>query len=119
MKKIFSWYFVPIIVAIVGLIVCHVYFEMELIDHMAELIGKVQMSHTVASIWQTGKSMLLIAGIVMAAGISSNALAVVLSSKIAQRLRANIFYKVNHFSQEEVNKFSVAVSNFLPFASLK
>ncbi len=103
----FSWYHYIVIVGIVALIVAQVYLEMELIELMAELIGKVQYSQPLASIWSTGRKMLLVAALIMSCIIVSSGAAAILSSKFAQRLRANIFRKVNSFSQEEINKFSI------------
>lgn len=108
MLKNFKWYDYILIVLVVGLIVTRVYFEMELIDYMAQLIGKVQMRHTVASIWETGKSMLMVSALSLLCVIASNILSSLVATKFAARLRGNIFRKVNSFSQEEINKFSTA-----------
>ena len=108
MLKNLKWYDYIFIVLIVGLIVTRVYFEMELIDYMAELIGKVQMGHTVASIWETGKGMLAVSALSIVCAIASNTLSSIVAAKFAARLRGNIFRKVNSFSQEEINKFSTA-----------
>ena len=106
--KNFKWYDIFFVIAILGLIVTQVHFEMELIDCMAELIGKVQYGKTVAEIWTTGKEMLIIAAIIMICIISSSCMSTMLAAKYAQRLRGKIFSKVNSFSQEEINKFSIA-----------
>lgn len=104
----FKWYEYLLILLNVAIVVTQVYFEMELIDKMAELIGKVQAVETVASIWRSGRIMLLYAGIIMVASIASAGLVTYISSKFAERLRADVFRTVNGFSQEEVNKFSTA-----------
>ncbi len=106
--KNFKWYDYLVILLTIGFIVTQVYFEMELIDLMAALIGKVQLSATVASIWETGREMLLTALIIMTACVAGNMSASILSAKFAERLRGQIFAKVNSFSQEEINKFSTA-----------
>lgn len=111
MRKIFrnfKWYEYLLILLNVGIVVTQVYFEMELIDKMAELIGKVQAVETVASIWRSGRMMLLYAGIIMVASFASAGLVTYISSRFAERLRADIFRTVNGFSQEEINKFSTA-----------
>ena len=111
MGKIFrnlKWYEYLLILLNVAIVVTQVYFEMELIDKMAELIGKVQAVETVASIWRSGRMMLLYAGIIMVASIASAGLVTYISSKFAERLRADVFRTVNGFSQEEINKFSTA-----------
>ena len=104
----FKWYEYLLILLNVAIVVTQVYFEMELIDKMAELIGKVQAVETVASIWRSGRMMLLYAGIIMVASIASAGLVTYISSKFAERLRADVFRTVNGFSQEEINKFSTA-----------
>ena len=106
--KNFRWYDIFLVILILGLIINQVYFEMELIDCMAELIGKVKDGKSVADIWQTGKEMLLTAAIIMVSIISSSCISTMLAAKYAQRLRGKIFNKVNSFSQEEINKFSIA-----------
>ena len=104
----FKWYEYLLILLNVAIVVTQVYFEMELIDKMAELIGKVQAVETVASIWRSGRMMLLYAGIIMVGSIASAGLVTYISSKFAERLRADVFRTVNGFSQEEINKFSTA-----------
>ena len=108
MFKNLKWYDYILIVLIVGLIVTRVYFEMELIDYMAEIIGKVQSRHTVESIWQTGKNMLAVSALSILCAIASNSISAVVATKFAACLRGQIFKKVNSFSQEEINKFSTA-----------
>lgn len=103
-----KWYEYFVILLIIGIVVTQVYFEMELIDKMAELIGKVQTVQPVSSIWESGRMMLLYAAVIMVASIVSAGMVMYLSSKFAQRLRADIFKTVNGFSQEEINKFSTA-----------
>ena len=104
----FKWYEYLLILLNVAIVVTQVYFEMELIDKMAELIGKVQAVETVASIWRSGRMMLLYAGIIMVGSIASAGLVTYISSKFSERLRADVFRTVNGFSQEEINKFSTA-----------
>lgn len=106
--KNFKWYEYIIILFIIAFVVTQVYFEMELIKLMAEIIGKVQMSSSVSTIWDTGWRMLVVAGIIMVACIISSVAAAILSAKFAERLRGSIFAKVNSMSQEEINKFSTA-----------
>ena len=106
--KNFKWYEYIVIVFIIAFVVTQVYFEMELIKLMAEIIGKVQMSSSVSAIWDTGWRMLVVAGIIMVACIISSVAAAILSAKFAERLRGSIFAKVNSMSQEEINKFSTA-----------
>ncbi len=104
----FKWYYWLFVVLIVGLIVTQVFFEMELIDLMAELISKVQNGKSVADIWKTGRKMLLVSALIMTVIITSSGCSTTLAAKYAQNLRSSIFRKVNSFSQEEINKFSTA-----------
>ncbi len=106
--KTFKWYDFIFIFLIIGLIVNQVYFEMELIKLMSELIGKVQYAQSIAAIWETGKKMLLTTAIIMCSVITSSCMSTMLAAKFAERLRSKIFGKVNDFSQEEINKFSIA-----------
>lgn len=106
--KNFKWYEYIVILFIIAFVVTQVYFEMELIKLMAEIIGKVQASSSVSAIWDTGWRMLVVAGIIMVACIISSVAAAILSAKFAERLRSSIFAKVNSMSQEEINKFSTA-----------
>ena len=103
----FKWYFFPVIILIVALIVNQVYFEMEMIDIMGELIFKVQSGMSIAQIWETGRVMLLYAAIIMVSIIAGSFCSTMIAAKYAQNLRGSIFRKVNNFSQEEINKFSI------------
>ncbi len=108
MLKNFKWYDYILMVLICGIIVLRVWFEMELIEYMAELISKVQHSETISSIWQTGKYMLLTSFLSLVCTIVSSTMSAIVSAKFAERLRTTMFNKVNNFSQEQVNKFSIA-----------
>lgn len=111
MGKIFrnlKWYEYFIILISIAFTVTQVYFEMELIEKMAELIDKVQVVAPVASIWASGKWMLIYTAVIMACAIASQALVTYIASVFAMRLRADIFKTVNGFSQEEINRFSTA-----------
>lgn len=109
MRKIlrnFKWYDYFLILVIFGLIVLQVYFEMELIKLMEELLSKVQRLLPISDVWQTGSRMLLTClGILGSCAISS-CISAILAAKFAQRLRSQIFRTVNGFSQEEINRFS-------------
>lgn len=111
MFKIFrnlKWYEYFLILISTAVTVTQVYFEMELIKKMAELIGKVQLVAPVASIWASGKWMLIYAAVIMACAIVASFIVSWVSSMFARRLRGDIFRTVNGFSQEEINKFSTA-----------
>lgn len=105
--KNFKWYDFLIVVLIVGLIVNQVYFEMEMIDIMGELILKVQTGLPIAQIWETGRVMLLYAAIIMVSIIAGSFCSTMVAARYAKNLRSSIFKKVNKFSQEEINRFSI------------
>lgn len=107
-KRNLLWYDYILIVVILALIVFKVWLEMELIDYMSELIGKIKMSASVKEIWKSGRSMLIVCAGSLLSTIASNILSAMVSANYARRLRSNIFAKVNSFSQEEINKFSTA-----------
>lgn len=106
--KNIKWYEYLLILVVIAFIVTQVYFEMELIELMSEIIGKVQSNCTVADIWDTGWRMLVVSGIIMISCVINSVLAAAIAAKFAQRLRGSIFAKVNSMSQEEINKFSTA-----------
>ena len=107
-KNNLKWYDYILMLVVVGFIVLQVYFEMELIEYMAELAFKVRVGSSVSSIWDTGKIMLINATLIMVTIIISSSISAMISTKFGASLRANIFKKVNSFSQEEINKFSTA-----------
>lgn len=106
--KNIKWYEYLLILVVIAFIVTQVYFEMELIELMSEIIGKVQSNCAVADIWDTGWRMLVVSGMIMISCIINSVLATAIAAKFAQRLRGSIFAKVNSMSQEEINKFSTA-----------
>ena len=111
MFKIFrnlKWYEYFLVLIGIGFTVTQVYFEMELIKKMAELIGKVQYVSPVASLWDTGKWMLIYSAIITACAALASFFVTYVSSMFARRLRGSLFKTVNGFSQEEINKFSTA-----------
>lgn len=111
MFKIFrnlKWYEYILILVSIGFTVTQVYFEMELIKKMNPLIEKVRAVAPVASIWETGKWMLIYSAIIFACAVAGQVLVTCITSMFSRRLRADIFKTVNGFSQEEINKFSTA-----------
>ena len=111
--KHLKWYDYILALVIVGVTVCQVWLNMELIDKMGEIIGLIQTKSpqgtlTAADLWNVGYKMILIA-----AGICGCAVVIVfVASRVAARfsrtLRSRVFEKVNSFSMEEMNKFSTA-----------
>ena len=106
--KNLKWYEYLLTLIGIGFTVTQVYFEMELIKKMAALIGKVQYVFPVASLWDTGKWMIIYSAIIMACAVFASFFVTYVSSMFARRMRGDLFKTVNGFSQEEINKFSTA-----------
>lgn len=110
--RFFKWYTWVLCALVVGIIVFQVNLEMELIAKMGDIIALIQKTatETVTSsmFWGIGIRMILIALGICASVVLVNFLASTVSSNFAKTLRTNVFKKVNSFSMEEMNKFSVA-----------
>ncbi len=106
--KNIKWYEWFILLFSIAATVTQVYFEMELIEKMAELIQKVRTVQAVAAIWQPGKWMLIYSAIILSCACLAQIMTNIVSANFAKRMRGDIFRTVNGFSQEEVNKFSTA-----------
>lgn len=110
--RFFKWYTWVLCALVVGIIVFQVNLEMELIAKMGDIIALIQktVTETVTSsmFWDIGIKMILIALGICASVVLVNFLASTVSSNFAKTLRTNVFKKVNSFSMEEMNKFSVA-----------
>lgn len=110
--RFFKWYTWVLCALVVGIIVFQVNLEMELIAKMGDIIALIQKTatDTVTSsmFWEIGIKMILIALGICASVVLVNFLASTVSSNFAKTLRTNVFKKVNSFSMEEMNKFSVA-----------
>ena len=110
--RFFKWYTWVLCALVVGIIVFQVNLEMELIAKMGDIISLIQKTatETVTSsmFWDVGIKMILIALGICASVMLVNFLASTISSNFAKTLRTNVFKKVNSFSMEEMNKFSVA-----------
>lgn len=110
--RFFKWYTWVLCALVVGIIVFQVNLEMELIAKMGDIIALIQKTatETVTSsmFWDIGIKMILIALGICASVVLVNFLASTVSSNFAKTLRTNVFKKVNSFSMEEMNKFSVA-----------
>ena len=110
--RFFKWYTWVLCALVVGIIVFQVNLEMELIAKMGDIIALIQKTatETVTSsmFWDIGIRMILIELGICASVVLVNFLASTVSSNFAKTLRTNVFKKVNSFSMEEMNKFSVA-----------
>ncbi len=113
--RFFKWYTWVLCALVVGIIVFQVNLEMELIAKMGDIISLISLIRNTATatvtssmFWDIGIKMILIALGICASVVLVNLLASTISSNFAQTLRTNVFKKVNSFSMEEMNKFSVA-----------
>jgi ATP-binding cassette subfamily B protein len=94
----------------IGLIILGTYLDLEMPQYLAEMITEVQKGAEAnqAEIWRQGSIMITFAlGSAMTV-ILCNYIFAVLSAKLSNRLREQIFDKVNSFGESEVKKFSVA-----------
>ena len=113
--RFFKWYTWVLCALVVGIIVFQVNLEMELIAKMGDIISLISIIENTATatvtssmVWDIGIKMILIALGICASVVLVNFLASTISSNFAKTLRTNVFKKVNSFSMEEMNKFSVA-----------
>ena len=111
--RFFKWYTWILCAIVIGTIVFQVELEMRLIKKMGEIVSLIQTSVATGSLtsdalWDVGIDMILIALGICVSVVFVNFLASMISSNFSKTLRSNIFKKVNSFSMEEMNKFSVA-----------
>lgn len=125
MSKLFKNFkpYLPLVLIILVLTIGQVMGNLELPNQMSDIvdIGIVQKGITNSAtqgagtnatqmhyILSKGLLMLLIAAISVALSVSAGYLASRISAGIARDLRGKVFKRVESFSQEDVNKFSVA-----------
>ena len=102
----FDWIF---LVILVGFVVAQVYFDVTIPGYTAEIVNEMTSAGATAqSILSIGLIMLLYALGSMTCTIVVYYIASHVGSKLSQRLRRNVFEKVQSFSMEETNKFSTA-----------
>lgn len=110
MKKILSYYkpFIPALLILVAILFGRAMSELALPQYMADIINNGIVKNDLSYIKSTGVIMLFIA---LAAGVFSVAstyFAAFIAAKTSQRIRRDLFYKVSHFSSNEMNKFGSA-----------
>lgn len=99
---------------IIGLTIGQVWCEMELIKKMGQTVGIIQAYYdglaplTSSMLWDIGWKMILLSLGIFACVAVINFLASYVSAHFSKRLRSKTFKKVNSFSMEEMNGFSVA-----------
>ena len=107
--RFFKWWTWILCLLVVGVIVFQVDLEMKLIKKMGEIISLIQSGlATKSGLWDVGTNMILISLGICVSVVVVNFLASTVASYFSRTLRSNVFRKVNSFSMEEMNKFSVA-----------
>ncbi len=90
-------------------IVTQVWLDLKLPDYMKEITTLVQTSGSeMSAIWSTGGYMVLCALGSFAAAIFVGYFASRIGASYSQRLRSLLFNKVESFSMEELNRFSIS-----------
>ena len=90
-------------------IVLQVYLELKMPEYMYEITTLVQTPGSVMQdIWETGGFMLLCALGSLVGAVAVGFLASRIATSFAQRLRSKLFNKVESFSVEEINRFSIS-----------
>ena len=88
-------------------IVAQVWLDLKLPDYMSEITRLTQTpGSAMADIWLAGGKMLLCALGSVASAIIVGYLAARIAASFSQRLRSQLFSKVDSFSMEEINRFS-------------
>ncbi len=110
MKKIFGYlrfYWWQVIV-ILSLVYIQTMADLTLPDYMSKIIDTGILKKDINFVYSTGGKMLLIALGVMASAIVVSLLSAQLGSSLANRVRKDLFSKVENFSLVEFDRFSPA-----------
>jgi len=92
-----------------ALIVAQVWLDLRLPDYMSEITRLSQMPGSeMREIWEVGGYMLLCAFGSLLLAILTGFFAARIAASFSQRLRGQLFHKVEAFSMEEINRFSIA-----------
>ncbi|MGI6192593.1 MAG: ABC transporter ATP-binding protein [Christensenellales bacterium] len=90
-------------------IVAQVWLDLEIPGHMSEITKLVQTPGSeMAEIWSVGGIMLLCALGSLAASVVVGFISARIAAGFSQRLRSDLFNKVDSFSMEEISRFSTA-----------
>ncbi len=88
-------------------IVSQVWLDLKLPDYMSEITRLTQTpGSAMADIWLAGGKMLLCALGSVASAVIVGYLASLIAASFSQRIRSQLFSKVDSFSMEEINRFS-------------
>lgn len=98
-----------LIAASLVFIVAQVWLELEIPGHMSEITRLTQTPGSeMAKIWESGGIMLLCALGSFFAAVGVGFIAARIAAGYSQRLRSQLFSKVDSFSMEEISRFSTA-----------
>jgi ATP-binding cassette subfamily B protein len=110
MKKVFSylkfyWWQIPLIF---GLVFSQTLLELELPDYMSRIINEGILTKDVPLIIEIGTQMLLIALSVSALAITVSFISARIGASLSNRIRKDLFVKIENFSLIEFEKFTTA-----------
>lgn len=110
MKKVFSylkfyWWQIPLIF---GLVFSQTLLELELPDYMSRIINEGILTKDIPLIIEIGTQMLLIALAVTALAIAVSFISARIGASLSNRLRKDLFVKIENFSLIEFEKFTTA-----------
>ncbi|PKM86484.1 MAG: multidrug ABC transporter ATP-binding protein [Firmicutes bacterium HGW-Firmicutes-10] len=110
MKKVFSylkfyWWQIPLIFV---LVFSQTLLELELPDYMSRIINEGILSKDIPLIIQIGTQMLLIALAVSALAITVSFISARIGASLSNRIRKDLFVKIENFSLIEFEKFTTA-----------
>jgi ATP-binding cassette, subfamily B, multidrug efflux pump len=110
MKKVFSylkyyWWQIPLIF---GLVFSQTLLELQLPDYMSRIINEGILTKDVPLIIEIGTQMLLIALSVSVLAISVSFISARIGASLSNRIRKDLFIKIENFSLIEFEKFTTA-----------
>ena len=110
MKKVFSylkyyWWQIPLIF---GLVFSQTLLELELPDYMSRIINEGILTKDIPLIIEIGTQMLLIALAVTSLAIVVSFISARIGASLSNRLRKDLFVKIENFSLIEFEKFTTA-----------
>ncbi|MGB7594779.1 MAG: ABC transporter ATP-binding protein [Erysipelotrichaceae bacterium] len=110
MKKVFSYlkfYWMPVS-ALLALVFTQTMLELQLPDYMARIINTGIVTKNIDFIYSEGFKMLAIAFIVMGIAIITSFISAKVGAGLSNRLRKDLYKKIENFSLVEFDKYSTA-----------
>lgn len=99
----------PLLLLIVGMIICNVYLELEIFDYMKEITTIIASgADNISEIWINGGYMLACALGSALGAVVVNFFVARLSARLGMRIRSAVYDKVMDFSDAEIKHFSTA-----------